>query len=195
MSVRNDDNVQKLIEQIKTDAVDKSTEISEKIIADAKAEALAIVEKATAEAESIKADAKHDADVVLNNGELELKGVFRDVISGLQGRIMTLFKNSLAQSSKQMLESENYLGEFFLIAKQKFTDEAIEVKGPEAMINFVKDKVSAKDVTLTISDNSQAEFIIKAGGKEFSFTEQEVTSVVLEFCTPKLSELLTKTEG
>lgn len=47
MSVRNDDNVQKLIEQIKTDAVDKATEMSEKIIADAKEEAKALSTRQT----------------------------------------------------------------------------------------------------------------------------------------------------
>ncbi len=195
MSVRNDDNVQKLIEQIKTDAVDKSTELSEKIIADAKEEAKTIIDKANAEAERLKASAKRDVEVLVHNGELELKGISRDVVSALQGRILTLFKNSFGQNSKQMLESENFLAELFLIAKKEFSGEPMEVKAPETMINFIKDKISASDVNLTINDDSPTEFIIKAGGKEFSFSEQEVTSVVLDYCTPKLSELLTKNEG
>ena len=195
MSVRNNDNVQKLIEQIKTDAIDKSNELSEKIIADAKAESKAIIDKAKEEAESIKEETKRELSVMLHNGELELKGIARDIVSGLQSRIMTLFKNSLGEISDNMLTSENYLGEFFLVAKQEFIGTAMEVKGPETMINFIKNKINDKDLTLTISEESNASFIIKAGEKEFSFTQEEVTAVVLEYCTPKLRELLTKNEG
>ena len=195
MSVRNDDNVQKLIEQIKTDAVDKSNELSEKIIADAKAESKTIINKAKEESESIKEETKRELSVMLHNGELELKGIARNIVSGLQSRIMTLFKNSLGEISDNMLTSENYLGEFFLIAKQEFIGTPMEVKGPETMINFIKNKINDKDITLTISEESNTSFIIKAGEKEFSFTQEEVTEVVLEYCTPKLSELLTKNEG
>lgn len=195
MSVRNDDNVQKLIEQIKTDAVDKAKEMSEKIIADAKAEAKSIIDKANQEAEKTKEEAQNKSSVILHNGELELKGIARDVVAGLQDRILTLFKNSFGEISKELLKSDNYLGEFFLIAKQEFAGTKMELQGPEAMINFVKTKITDKDVTLTINNDSQTAFIIKANGKEFSFTEEEVMSVVLEYCTPKLGELLTNKEG
>lgn len=194
MSVKNNDNVQGLIEQIKKEAIEKSETLAAEIIAEANKKAAEITEKANAEADNIRANAKNDAEKIIKNGDFELQGIARDIMNGLQVRILDLFKNAFSASSEKLLSTENFLAEFFLIAKQKFTGEAIEVSGPEAMINYIRSQITEKDITLKVNDDSEPNFTIKSNGQEFEFTEEEVMAVMLEYCTPKLSEILTKKE-
>ncbi|MFQ3579475.1 MAG: hypothetical protein SNJ71_04975, partial [Bacteroidales bacterium] len=88
----NDNNLNQLIAQIKSEAIDAAEIEAKNIVEKAKQEANAIIDQANKQKNEIIAAAQKEATQIVENGKAVLKQASRDMVLSVQNQILDICK-------------------------------------------------------------------------------------------------------
>ena len=132
--------VQELIDQLQEQGVERGKEEAERLVADARQKAHAILQKANAEAERIVTQARDETEHLKTAGEDALRLACRDAVLKLREAIGEDFESKVRRLVSHTLGDQEYLKQLILaIAKQSVPDASagpIEIVLPENAVTL-----------------------------------------------------------
>ncbi len=190
------ENLDALLNKIRSEGVETAKAEAEAIVAAAKAEAAEIVAKAKAEAEAALAQAKADSERLAQGAEATIRQAARDVLLKLGQDATAVLERvlggavdaALAPAKGALVES---------LVKEAITAYVREgavsvVAGPE-LVAVLKAKVAAQpEVTVVTDAQMGTGFRVRlAGGRlEHDFSGEAVTAALAGLLRPQLARLL-----
>lgn len=196
--------IDQLIEKIRQEGVETARQNADKIVADAKKEAAALLESAKKNAENIVQDAEKQTELFQKNAELAIQQAARDSELLLKTRLNTLFDQVFKSDVGETLKPD-----FLQTLIQNIVAQWGKSKDAEVLINEADQKslesllkkgvqASAKDgITLKVSDDISKGFRIGVKGEDvyYDFTDETIAQMLKSFLNPKLKEILDRKDG
>jgi len=193
-------SLDKLIETIKTEAIDAAEEKANAIIQTAEAKAKTIVENAEKRQTEIVSKSQKEAEQILAKGENALRQAARDVKLSLRNEVLALLKAVLHRDI-----DENFTPELSQEAILKITENIggkVNLELPETL----KEKLSSKTVKLLQDNNTKLVFgdhgfakrlVIEKEDEGWGFviTPEEITELLYGYLSPKWVQLLKQEDG
>lgn len=188
------ENLDALLNKIRSEGVETAKAEAEAILAKAKAEATAIVTAAKAEADALAANAKAEAERAAQGAEATIRQAARDVLLKLGQDITALLERTLGGAVDDSLKATPLI--------EKLVTDAVSayIKGGTAEIVVSPDTAKAlkttlaaqKEVTVVTDAQMGTGFRVKlAGGRvEHDFTGAAVTDALAALLRPQLAQLL-----
>lgn len=191
------EDLQKLLEKIQRDGVDKAQAEATEILEKAKKESSSLIASAEAEAEKIKADAKTEADAYAARAGETISQSARDVLLHVEKSVTALLENLLLRDVSKALSSEDIAATLVQEAVKTYMtgEESIEVAVVEQMTEALRAKLAtmaAEGVSIVTDNTTGSGFRVKlAGGRvEHDFTGSAVADALAKQLRPGLAALL-----
>ncbi len=196
--------LQNLINKIKTDGIEKADNESLKIIQNAKRNAEDIIKNAKSEAETIVSNAKSDALRIKESAEHSISQAGRDLLIGLRSQITELLNQVVHAEINESLTNTTLVSMFEKIAQNWNYDkhQNIEIllnnKDLQTLKNSFMKKLQNKfrngRILLKPSDTVYKGFFIGEKGKNtfYDFTDRGLAEVLSQYLNPYLSEILNR---
>lgn len=196
--------LQDLINKIKTEGIEKADNESVKIIQNAKRDAEEIIKNAKSEAEAIVSNAKSDALRIKESAEHSLSQAGRDLLIGIRSQITELLNQVVHAEINKSLTNSTLVSMLEKIAQNWNYDKHpnIEIllnnKDLETLKNSFMKKLQNKfrngRILLKPSDTVDKGFFIGEKGKNtfYDFTDRGLAEVLSQYLNPYLSEILNR---
>ena len=185
-----DKTLDKLIAQLKSEAIDSAEEASQKIVEDAKVKAQTIIKNAEDERLQMLSEAKKEAQDTISKGESALKQAARDLNVTVKNDLLKLFKAVFENEVEKSFSSDLIKTAVLKVIDTIGSD--LEVKLPETMkqelVDAIRKQIQASDNSIAILKDKNllnGLSITKTDqGWSYQITPEEVT----ELLTSNLSE-------
>lgn len=179
-----DKTLDKLIAQLKSEAIDTAEKAAQKIVEDAKVKGQSIIKKAEEERLEILSEAKKEAEDTINKGESALKQAARD--------LNVTVKNDLSKLFKAVFENEvekSFTPDIIKTAVLKAIETVgsdIEIKLPDTMkqelFNAIHKELQTSNVSVSILKDKNllnGLSITKTNeGWSYQITPEEITNLL-----------------
>jgi len=197
------EQIQELINKIKTEGIQQANEQSRQIEESAKQKAEKIINEAKKKADDLTASAKSDIEKRQKSSEMAIKQSARDSLITLKKEINAVLKKIVDSKFESMLSNENL---FTLISQvtAKYIVENPDNKSAEiklskeeyegfknSFFNDLQNKLKI-GITLKSSDDISGGFTISfdEGKSYFDFTVESLAGFISNFLNPELAELV-----
>jgi F0F1-type ATP synthase membrane subunit b/b' len=185
-----DKTLDKLIAQLKSEAIDSAEKASQKIVEDAKVKAQTIIKNAEDERLQMLSEAKKEAQDTISKGESALKQAARDLNVTVKNDLLKLFKAVFENEVEKSFSSDLIKTAVLKVIDTIGSD--LEVKLPETMkqelVDAIRKQIQASDNSIAILKDKNllnGLSITKTDqGWSYQITPEEVT----ELLTSNLSE-------
>ena len=186
------EDLQSLLEKINRDGVEKAQAEADRILADAKAKAAAIVKTANEEAAKAKAAADQDAKDYAARAAETVKQAARDTVLEVKDAVTALLEKILAKDIDQALADEKAVTALVADAIKGLTG-SVEVAAPAQLAATLKAQLAAqKNITVVLDETLDTGFAVKLdGGRvEHAFTGEVIAGELAKRLRPDLAALL-----
>jgi V/A-type H+-transporting ATPase subunit E len=194
-----DTKLDTLIEKLKTEGVEAARQQSDDIIDKAKKEAEQIIKKAKTDADSLVKQAETKALEFKGNSEAAIHQASRDMVLVLEEKIIKLFNKTLKAKVENSLSDELIKSLISKIAEQIKPEGIVGIQ-----INDSEKSNLMKVLQSGLKDTLKNEFEIKVSNRinkgfrigikdedvYYDFTDESITSSLLEFLNPTLQKLV-----
>ena len=204
--------VQELLDKLRDDGVAAGQAQAERLVSDARVQAMEILDRAKAEAESLLSEARKQAAEFEASGKSALRMASRDVILSVREACHDEFRNRLRQFVKHRLSDQKLLEQMILelTAKNRPSDSTRQVSillpssqvsaedlqkevrdvQPGSLAAFVLGltaEVLREGLTFGVSDDSGEGVRIKLldDDVQLELTDQTITSVLMRYLAPR----------
>ena len=188
-----------LIEKLKIEGVEAARQQSDDIIDKAKKEAEQIIKKAKTDADSLVKQAETKALEFKRNSDAAIQQASRDMVLVLEEKIINLFNKTLKAKVENSLSDELLKSLICKIAEQIKPEGIVGIQ-----INDSEKSDLMKVLQSGLKDTLKNEFEIKVSNRinkgfrigikdedvYFDFTDESITSSLLEFLNPTLQKLV-----
>ena len=194
-----DAKLDNLIEKLKTEGVEAAKQQSADIIDNAKKESEQIIKKAKADADSLVKQAETKAIEFQRNSEAALKQASRDMVLVLEEKIINLFNKTLKTKVENSLSDELIKSLIIKIAEQIKPDGTVRIQISDSdnselmkvLQSGLKDTLKNEfDVKVSNRINKGFRIGIKEEDVYFDFTDESISTSLLEFLNPTLQKLI-----
>lgn len=188
------ENLDALLEKIRTEGVDKARAEADAIVAQAHKEAGIIVARARSEAEQCKAQAQADADRFQQGAEATLRQAARDVRMKLEQDITALLERTLGGEVDAALDALALVSKLVEEAVETYQREGeVKVVAPPKLAEALKARLAQKGEVTVVTDAQMGtgfRVVLKGGRVEHDFTGEAVTQALTALLRPQLAQLL-----
>lgn len=188
------ENLDALLEKIRTEGVDKARAEADAIVAQAHKEAGIIVARARSEAEQCKAQAQADADRFQQGAEATLRQAARDVRMKLEQDITALLERTLGGEVDAALDALALVSKLVEEAVETYQREGeVKVVAPPKLSEALKARLAQKGEVTVVTDAQMGtgfRVVLKGGRVEHDFTGEAVTQALTALLRPQLAQLL-----
>lgn len=188
------ENLDALLEKIRTEGVDKARAEADAILAQAHKEAGVIVARARSEAEQCKAQAQADADRFQQGAEATLRQAARDVRMKLEQDITSLLERTLGGEVDVTLDAGAIVEKLVTEAVETYQREgAVTVTAAPKLAEALKARLAQKGEVTVVTDAQMGtgfRVLLKGGRVEHDFTGEAVTQALTALLRPQLAKLL-----
>ena len=197
------EELQQLLDRIRTEGVEKAQDEAQAIIKQARAEADALVAKARDEAATLRREAERDAAAFARRAEESVRQAARDVRIQVEQDLVKTLENLLRRDVGQAASDEQAMQQWIadaVAAALKGGAREVEVvlggRAAGQAAGLVKrlqaDAATAEGVTVTPSPAFPDGFVLRLeGGRvEQSFTTEAITAALARLLRPQLVKLL-----
>ena len=194
-----ENKIQELTDKIYREGVEKGNEEANRLVSNAREEAVKIVEDAHKEAEAIIAAARKNAAEITENTQSEIKLFAGQALNALKTEVTSLLTNQVVSDAvKNFVSDKDYLNKFIVaLAAQWTSDEAIVISTADAEELKKYFAAQAKDlldkgVKIEQVNGYKTLFSISPadGSYKVNFGEEEFENYFKEFLRPQLVEML-----
>jgi len=186
------EDLQSLLEKINRDGVEKARAEADRIVADAKAKASAIVKTANEEAAKAKADAEKAAADYSARAAETVRQAERDTILKIESSVTALLENVLRKDVDRALADEKTAAALVVEAVKGLVGP-VEVAAPAKLAAALKAQLAAQgNVTVVTDEDLGTGFSVKTdGGRvEHAFTGDVIADELAKRLRPDLAALL-----
>ncbi len=188
------ENLDALLNKIRSEGVDAAKAEAAEIVAKAKAEAAEIVAKAKAEADAAAARAKAEAERAAQGAEATIRQAARDVLLKLGQDVTALLERTLGGAVDAALQPGPLVERLVSEAVSAYIkgSEGELVAGPE-LTAALKASLAAQGEAMVVTDPQMGTgFRVRlSGGRvEHDFSGEAVTAALAALLRPQLAELL-----
>ncbi len=188
------ENLDALLEKIRTEGVDKARAEADAIVAQAHKEAGIIVARARSEAEQCKAQAQADADRFQQGAEATVRQAARDVRMKLEQDITALLERTLGGEVDAALDAGALVSKLVEEAVETYQREGeVKVVAPPKLAEALKARLAQKGEVTVVTDAQMGtgfRVVLKGGRVEHDFTGEAVTQALTALLRPQLAQLL-----
>ena len=176
--------IQELISSIKKEGVDAAHAEAERIIAEAKEQAVAIVAQAHTEAEQITAKTKNEIDVMKDGAKVSAEHAKRDALLSFKNAVQEEFEKILAADASKSVNGET-LAKLIKVAmtEENPADYAVEVaEVSEGLKSELAEEIK-KGLEIRLSSGIHTGFRLAAkdGAGYFDCSDEEITKMLMPF--------------
>lgn len=207
--------VQELLDQLKTDGVERGAREAEELVEQARTEALEIVDAARREADQILVQAQSEADRTLVQGRQHLQLALRDAKLRLREELTAQYRGKLGQLVGRTLGNRQFLESLIRdLAQAAVTSDAVHkwrwlraegdaleaelpdaAAGPDALDEFAADvaaELLGDGVTLGATSQEGAGMRIRLVDRdvEIELTDEALEALLMQFLAPRFRALL-----
>jgi V/A-type H+-transporting ATPase subunit E len=191
-------DLQQLLEKIQRDGVDKAQAEADKLLAEARAQAKAILDAAHAEATKVKAAARQEAEAFERRAEETMRQAARDTVLSVEKAVTRLLERLLLQDVNAVLGEEGSLvGDLAAEAVRAYLvgKEGLEVAASAKLADALRARLAAeaaRGVTVVTDETTGAGFRIRLdnGRVEHAFTGASVADTLARNLRPRLAALM-----
>lgn len=190
-------DLQKLLEKIQHDGIDKAKSEADKLLATAHSQAKTALESARAEAVKIKADARQEAEAFEHRAEETIRQSARDVLINVEKAVTALFAGLLLKDVNTALNSTELVAGLATEAVRAYLNEkeAVVVSTSAKLADALRTKLAAEaisGVTVVTDEATGSGFRIRlADGRiEHDFTGPAIAATLARNLRPQLASLL-----
>jgi V/A-type H+/Na+-transporting ATPase subunit E len=190
-------DLQQLLEKINTEGVEKAKSEAAKIIAQAHAQAKAIVDVATRAAEQQIANAKQEADSFERRAEETIRQSGRDTVLNIETSVTAMLTALLLKDVNTTLSSTELVAQLASEAVRAYIQGkgGIDVVASAKLVDALRTKLAseaANGVTVVSDDHTGAGFKIRLsnGRIEHDFSGLAVADALAKNLRPKLAALM-----
>ena len=187
------EDLQSLLEKINRDGIEKANAESEKILADAKAKAAAIVKEAEDAAAKAKADAEKSAADYAARAAETIAQASRDTLLKIEASVTALLEKLLVKDVDAALAGEAAVKLVGEIASDFAQNGKVEIAAGEKLAATLKAQLAAQpNFTVALDDTLGTGFTVKLdGGRvEHSFTGAAISEELAKRLRPDLAKLV-----
>ncbi len=188
------ENLDALLEKIRTEGVETAKEEAAAIVAKAKEEAAAIVAKAKADAEAATARAKADAERLAQGAEATIRQAARDVLLKLGQDVSALLERTLGGAVDETLSDGALVGRLAEEAVAAYLRSGeVTIEAAPGLADALKARLAKQgEVTVVTDPLMGTGFRVRlAGGRvEHDFTGAAVRDALAVLLRPQLAKLL-----
>jgi V/A-type H+-transporting ATPase subunit E len=196
--------VQELIDQLRTEGVEKAKEEAILIKTNAETEAKKILEKANADAKALLEKAHTQRESEKTAFEASMKTGARDVVLRLKNEITEIFKLEILSSVKSTMNAEEFIEKLVIELGKKAVESgqsgaALSIELPlskedekqlqEEILVRLKDKI-AKGVTIGTGTSQGIKLIFNESGCQVELNNEIVAAMMGERLIPGFRKLL-----
>lgn len=186
------EDLQSLLEKINRDGVEKAQREADRIVADARARAAAIVKEASATAAAEKAAAEKAAADYAERARTTIAQAERDTVLKVRDAVTALLENILAKDVDRALADEKTVAGLAAEAVRGLVGP-VEVAAPAKLAKALKAQLAAcGNVTVVLDETSGSGFSVRVdGGRvEHAFTADVIAGELARRLRPDLAALL-----
>ncbi|MDR2849564.1 MAG: hypothetical protein LBW77_03360 [Verrucomicrobiota bacterium] len=190
-------DLQQLLEKIQRDGVDKGQAEADKLLAETRAQAKAILDSARAEAAKAKADAKQEAEAFERRAEETIRQAARDTLLNVEKAVTALFARLLLDDVKAALNAPALVSGLAAEAVRAYLggQGGVEIVAAAGLADALRAKLTAQaaaGVTVTTDDATGAGFRVRlANGRiEHDFTGPALAETLAKSLRPRLATLM-----
>lgn len=189
------EELQQLLEKIQRDGVEKANAEAAAIVAEAKAEAEALVKEAQEVAAATEAKGKADAEAHAKNARETLGNEARKLVGQVRNDITRLFTALLAQDVSAALATEAVPLAAAAVKELVSGDATAEVAVSKKLVDAIRAQLAAQaqgGVKVVSDETTGAGFTVKLenGRVEHDFTDAAIAEALAQHLRPDLAELL-----
>ena len=189
------EELQQLLEKIQRDGVEKANAEAAAIVAEAKAEAEALVKEAQEVAAATEAKGKVDAEAHAKNARETLGNEARKLVGQVRNDITRLFTALLAQDVSAALATEAVPLAAAAVKELVSGDATAEVAVSKKLVDAIRAQLAAQaqgGVKVVSDETTGAGFTVKLenGRVEHDFTDAAIAEALAQHLRPDLAELL-----
>ncbi len=189
------EELQQLLEKIQRDGVEKANAEAAAIVAEAKAEAEALVKEAQEVAAATEAKGKADAEAHAKNARETLGNEARKLVGQVRNDITHLFTALLAQNVSAALATEAVPLAAAAVKELVSGDATAEVAVSKKLVDAIRAQLAAQaqgGVKVVSDETTGAGFTVKLenGRVEHDFTDAAIAEALAQHLRPDLAELL-----
>ena len=199
-----DVNLEKLIEKIRKEAIEKGQSEADAIIEKAKGDAAAVVKNAEKQAEKLLEDAQTQSEKIQENTRQALQQTARDIELAIKERISSLFDRVFKRKVGDAL-TPDFLEKLILNLVTQWAEKGpvdvvvnseIRTKLETLLFSHLREDLK-KGVTLTAGPTMTKGFRLemKDGSVYYDFSEETIAEILKEFVNPSLRTLLNGNNG
>ena len=201
------EELQQLLDRIRSEGVDKAQNEANVILENARKEATELVAQAKTESEAFRSEAQRDADAFAKRAEESLRQAARDVLIQVEQDLVKRFERVLLDDVEKTVADETTLTAWIadaVAAYLKGGAKEIEVvlgggiaaQAAGLVERLRGDAATAKGVVITPSPAFPNGFTLRLeGGRiEHSFTAEAITAALSRLLRPQLAKLIQPTE-
>lgn len=188
------ENLEKLLDKIQQDGVDKAKQEAKAVLDEARAKARDIVQNATEKADELRSKAEKDAEGFKASAEATVRQAARDILLGVEQDVTKLFSKLLLKDVTAAMEKGDWVAKLAKEAVKTYLKGGeMEVDAGKNLMNTLRAELaSEKEIKLITDENTGNGFRIRLeGGRvEHDFTGDAVTAALSELLRPELAALL-----
>ncbi len=189
------EELRQLREKIQRDGVEKANAEAAAIVAEAKAEAEALVKEAQEVAAATEAKGKADAEAHAKNARETLGNEARKLVGQVRNDITRLFTALLAQDVSAALATEAVPLAAAAVKELVSGDATAEVAVSKKLVDAIRAQLAAQaqgGVKVVSDETTGAGFTVKLenGRVEHDFTDAAIAEALAQHLRPDLAELL-----
>ena len=186
------EDLQSLLEKINRDGIEKANAESEKILADAKAKAAAIVKEAEETAAKAKADAEKSAADYAARAAETIAQASRDTILKIEASVTALLEKLLVKDVDAALADPATASQLVVAAIKDLTGPGEIACGPALAKTLNSQLSTLNSFTVALDDTLGTGFTVKLdGGRvEHSFTGAAISEELAKRLRPDLAKLV-----
>lgn len=188
------ENLDALLEKIRTEGVETAKREAAEIVAKAKAEAAEIVAKARAEADAASARAKADAERAAQGAEATIRQAARDVLLKLGQDVSALLERALGGAVDEALAKGDLVERLVAEAVRAYLGSGeVTVEAAPGLAEALRARLAkAGEVTVVTDAQMGTGFRVRlSGGRvEHDFSGEAVRDALAALLRPELAKLL-----
>ena len=191
------EELQRLLEKIQHDGVEKANAEADQILTDAKKKAQAIVDQAKAEAAKLKEGAERESASFEHRAEETIRQAARDTVLKVEQSVTSLLSNLLLKEVNAAMDNPSLIPQLAAEAVRNYLGGkgGIEIAASEKLVDAIRAKLAgaaAGGVTVVMDETLGSGFSVRiAGGRiEHAFTGAAVADALAKQLRPLLAALL-----
>lgn len=187
------EDLQSLLEKINREGVEKAQAAADKIIADAKTQAAAIVKEAEESAAKAKADAEKAAQDYAERAKETIRQAARDTVLSVEAAVTKALEALLVKDVKAVLAESAAVSKLVLKAIEGLAgDKQIAVANAELAATLKAQLAAKGDIKVVLDETLDSGFAVRIdGGRvEHAFTGAVIAEELAKVLRSDLAELM-----